>query len=103
MIVLSVLYPASETARFDHDYYASHHIPLVREAFASTGLTDVQVLKGLSAPGGGPAPYVVMANLVFDGPDSLKASLGGPRGGEVLADIASFTNIRPITQVSFIE
>ena len=100
MVVFSVLYPASDGAKFDRAYYDATHIPLVKAAFSGTGLTGVRVLHALSAGGGGTAPYVAMAHLEFASPEALQASLGGPRAGEVMADIANFTDIQPITQVS---
>lgn len=100
MVVLTVMYPAKDGGRFDADYYSATHIPLVKEAFTSTGLTSVQVLQGLSAGDGGKAPFVMMANLTFESPQALQASVGGPRAGEVFADIANFTDIAPVTQVS---
>ncbi len=100
MAVFTVLYPARDGAKFDHAYYDATHIPLVREAFAPTGLTDVQVLKGLSAGDGGPAPFIVIVNLTFRDAAAVQASLGGPRAPEVLADVANFTDIQPVVQVS---
>ena len=100
MVILSVLYPASDGARFDGAYYDATHIPLVKSAFTSSGLTGVQVFKGLAAGDGGAAPYVAMAHLAFESPEALQASLTGPRAGEVFADIGNFTDITPITQVS---
>ncbi len=100
MIIFSVLYPSREGARFDAAYYDNKHIPLVKEAFASTGLKTVQVMRGLSAGDGSPAPYILMAHLAFEDAAALKASLTGPRAGEVFADIAKFTDLQPLTQVS---
>jgi uncharacterized protein (TIGR02118 family) len=100
MVVFSVLYPAKPDGRFDPAYYLDTHIPLVKEAFAGSGLTGVAVQQGLSAGDGGPAPFMAMAHLAFESPEALKASLTGPRAPEVFADIAKFTNIQPITQVS---
>ncbi|TAJ84557.1 EthD family reductase [Reyranella sp.] len=100
MVVFSVLYPSSDGARFDAAYYDNSHIPLVKSAFASTGLKTVQVMRGVSAGGGGPAPYILMAHLTFESADALKASLTGPRAPEVFADIAKFTDVQPVTQVS---
>lgn len=100
MIVFSVFYPATAGARFDAAYYNASHIPLVEQAFQSTGLAGVQVLHGLSAGDGGPAPYVAMAHLSFENTDALQASLTGPRAAEVFGDIAKFTTIQPVTQVS---
>jgi uncharacterized protein (TIGR02118 family) len=100
MVIFSVLYAATDGAHFDHDYYNATHIPLVHEAFASTGLTGVQVFKGLSAGDGGPAPFIAMAHLAFRDAAALQASMGGPRAAEVMADVAKFTNIQPVAQVS---
>ena len=46
MIVFSVFYPATGGARFDAAYYNATHIPLVEQAFKSTGLAGVQVFHG---------------------------------------------------------
>ena len=100
MIIFSVLYPATPGGKFDQAYYDDVHIPLVKAAFASTGLKDVQVFKGLGAPDGGPAPFVAMAHLAFDDVAAMQASLGGPRGAEVSGDIVNFTDIEPVAQVS---
>ncbi len=100
MVIFSVLDPATPGARFDQAYYDAVHIPLAKEAFTPTGLKDVQVLKGLPGPDGSAAPFVVIVNLTFESPDALAASLGGPRAPEVLGDVAKFTDIQPITQVS---
>jgi uncharacterized protein (TIGR02118 family) len=101
MVVFSVLYPAKADAKFDHDYYAATHIPLVKECFTATGLTGVTVHRGLAAgDGSGGAAFVAMAHLEFESPEALQASLTGPRAGEVFADVAKFTDIAPVTQVS---
>ncbi|WP_184714717.1 EthD family reductase [Caulobacter sp.] len=100
MAVFTVLYPAVEGAKFDETYYTEVHIPLAQEAFAPTGLIGVQILKGLSGAGGAPAPYRMMVNLTFRDMAALQASLGGPRGAEVTADVANFTDIQPVAQIS---
>ncbi|WP_165189104.1 EthD family reductase [Caulobacter soli] len=100
MVVVSVLYPATVGVSFDHAYYDATHIPLVKAAFTATGLTDVKVFHGLSAADGGPAPFVAMAHLTFESPEALGASMGGPRGDEIRADVVNFTTIQPVIQVS---
>lgn len=99
MAVFTVLYPARDGARFDHDYYNATHIPLAKAAFAETGLTDVQVLTGVSGGDGGPAPFVVIVNLVFRDAESMQVSLSSARGAELRADVPNFTDIEPIAQI----
>jgi uncharacterized protein (TIGR02118 family) len=100
MVVVSVLYPATAGARFDQAYYDATHIPMAKAAFATTGLIDVKVFAGLSAADGGPAPFVAMAHLTFESLEAMGASMGGPRGGEIRADVPNFTDIEPVIQVS---
>ncbi|MGA0606207.1 EthD family reductase [Phenylobacterium sp. VNQ135] len=100
MIVVSVMYPTTEGGKFDMDYYNATHIPLVKEAFGPTGLMSVQVLQGLPGPDGSKPPYVAIANLVFESPEALQKSMGGPRAAEVVGDIANFTDIAPSRQLS---
>jgi uncharacterized protein (TIGR02118 family) len=100
MTILSVLYPTSKTKTFDHAYYDETHIPLVKEVYGATGLLGVLVLKGESSGDGGPAPFVAMAHLSFESPEAMQASLAGPRADEVRADVARFTKIKPVVQIS---
>lgn len=99
MVIFSVLYPAKAGAKFDEAYYHATHIPLVKDAFGDA-LTDVQVLKGLSAPGGGEAPFILIVNLTFASPEAMASALGGPRAAEVMGDVVNFTDIVPVAQVS---
>jgi len=98
MVIFSVLYPAKAGARFDEAYYHARHIPLAREAFGDA-LKDVQVIKGLSAPDGGPAPFVLIAHLTFESPEAMARALGGPRSAEVMNDVVNFTDIVPVALV----
>lgn len=100
MAVFTVLYPARDGAKFDHAYYNGTHIPLVKEAFTPSGLTGVQVLTGQAGGGGAAAPFVAIVNLTFRDAAALQASLGGPRAPEVMADVANFTDIQPVAQIS---
>jgi conserved hypothetical protein len=102
MIVVSVMYPSTEGGTFDMDYYNATHIPLVKEAFGPTGLASVQVLQGLPGPDGAQPPYVAIANLVFESPEALQKSMGGPRAAEVVGDVPNFTNITPNRQISLL-
>jgi hypothetical protein len=38
MIRMSVMYPVTEGATFDHDYYRDHHVPLAVRTWASEWL-----------------------------------------------------------------
>ncbi len=91
MIRFSVLYPVTEGATFDHDYYVSKHVPL---AVSTWGLKGAEIDKGVSGP------YVAAVHFVFESNDAMNAALGHPGTGDVMADVANYTTITPVTQIS---
>jgi uncharacterized protein (TIGR02118 family) len=91
MIRLSVFYPVTEGATFDHDYYRTTHVPLAMKAW---GLDTADIDKGIDGP------YVAAVHFVFPSPDALAAAMGGSGSGEVLADVANYTTIPPVIQTS---
>ncbi|WP_166423631.1 EthD family reductase [Paraglaciecola sp. 20A4] len=99
MIKVSVLYPNSETATFDMDYYLATHLPLVAE-LVGNALVSAHADLGLAggAPGEAPA-YIAMGHLVFESVESFQQSFG-PHQGAILADLVNFTNTHPTVQIS---
>jgi uncharacterized protein (TIGR02118 family) len=84
MIKVSVMYPNTPGARFDHEYYRDMHMPLVKARLGDT-CKFYTVDKGLAggAPGA-PATYVGMCHIYADSvPPSTdaKAPKGDPDPG----------------------
>ena len=52
MIKVSVMYPNSPGARFDHDYYRDKHLPLIKGRMGAA-LKYYTIDKGLSGESGG--------------------------------------------------
>lgn len=91
MIKLSVLYPKTEGASFDHDYYKNSHIPLCLKTW---GLESAEVLKGVDGP------YEAAVNIEFESMEAMGAAMGAEGTAEVMADVANYTTIAPVMQVS---
>ena len=91
MIRLSVFYPTTEGATFDHDYYRDKHVPL---AVKSWGLAGAEIDKGVDGP------YVAAVHFRFDSMDALSAAMSAEGTGAVLADVANYTTITPVLQTS---
>lgn len=100
MIRVSVLYASGDGKTFNHDYYTTKHMPLVRERLGGLGLRRLEVDRGLAggAPGA-PAPYVCAGHLYFDSVDDFQKAMK-PHGKELFADVPNFTNIQPQVQIS---
>jgi len=91
MIRLSVYYPSSEGATFDHDYYRDKHVPLCVNTW---GLKGAEIDKGLDGP------YVAAVHFKFASLDALQAAMGAAGTGDIMADVANYTSIAPVLQTS---
>lgn len=99
MIRINVLYPNSDGATFDMDYYLDTHMPMVRQRMGSA-LKGMSVEQGVSGgqPGSDPA-YRVLATLEFDSVDAFQAAFV-PHAPEIQGDIPRYTDIVPTIQIS---
>ncbi len=91
MIRLTVSYPATEGATFDHDYYRDKHVPL---AVKTWGLDGAEIDKGIDGPD------VAAVHFKFESLDAMGAAMAAPGTAEVLADVANYTSIAPVLQTS---
>jgi len=91
MIRLSVYYPTTEGATFDHEYYRYKHVPLVVKTW---GLDGAEIDKGINGP------HVAAVHFKFESPEALKAAMSDPGTSDVLADIPNYTTIQPVMQTS---
>lgn len=98
MIKVSVMYPQTDGAWFDHDYYRDRHVPWVAESVGDA-VQSWGVERGLGDGGRGDAPFVASCWFVAEDEGAWAAGFG-PVAKEVLADIANYTDIRPVMQVS---
>ena len=90
--ILAVVYPTHEGARFDIAYYRARHIPLAMKVMQAERVTLIEgVPTGDAAP-----PYAMIAHFQFSSPEALQSAVASPAMADVRADIATFTDIRPI-------
>jgi uncharacterized protein (TIGR02118 family) len=91
-VSLNVLYPHHAGARFDHAYYRATHIPLAMKVMKAA---SVKLIEGVATPAG-PAPFAMIAHFEFPSLAALQAATASPAMAEVRADIAKFTDIKPV-------
>jgi uncharacterized protein (TIGR02118 family) len=91
VIRLSVLYPKTEGATFDHDYYKAKHVPL---AVKTWGLEGADIDQGIDGP------YEAAVHFKFESLEAMGAAMGVEGTGAVLADVANYTTIAPVMQTS---
>lgn len=94
MIKVTAVYPHHEGARMDAAYYVERHVPLVRR-LVGEALKGWSVSHGLaSIEPGQPAPFVLVADFLFDSVASFQAAFG-PHAQQILADVPNYTDIAP--------
>ncbi|MBA3286595.1 MAG: EthD family reductase [Acidimicrobiia bacterium] len=91
MIRLSVLYPRTDGATFDHDYYRDQHVPL---CVSTWGLDGAEIDKGLNGP------HVAALHVRFESIEALKAAMAAEGTAAVMADVPNYTTISPVMQTS---
>jgi uncharacterized protein (TIGR02118 family) len=91
MIRMTVLYPVSEGATFDHDYYRDHHVPL---AVRTWGLEGAEIDRGIEGP------YVAAVHFRFESKEAMAAALSVAGSKDITADVPNYTSITPVRQVS---
>ena len=91
MIRLSVFYPATDNATFDHDYYRDSHVPLCVKTW---GLDGAEIDRGVNGP------YVAAVHFRFESLDALNAAMGSSGTAAVLGDVPNYTTIQPVLQTS---
>jgi uncharacterized protein (TIGR02118 family) len=91
MIKFSVFYPKTEGASFDFDYYRGTHVPMANSAW---GLSSAQIDKGVDGP------YVAAVHFEFESMETMGAAMASEQTAAVMADVANYTTIQPVIQIS---
>ncbi len=91
MIRLTVLYPSTEGATFDHDYYRDQHVPL---AVKTWGLDGAEIDEGVDGP------YVAAVHFRFESLEAMGTAMAVDGTTAVQADVANYTSIEPVMQIS---
>jgi uncharacterized protein (TIGR02118 family) len=99
MIKVSVMYPNTPGARFDHEYYRDKHMPLLKARMGDR-CKSYSVDKGLGGGASGePATYVAMCHIFCDSVEAFDAGFA-PHAEEILGDIRNYTDLAPVIQIS---
>lgn len=91
MIRFTVSYPATPEARFDHAYYRDKHVPLCLQTW---GLAGAEVDTGIEGPA------VATVHFSFPSMDAFQEAMASEGTARIVADVANYTTITPVHQVS---
>ena len=89
MVKITVLYGTpTDPEAFEH-HYSNTHVPLVGKL---PNLRRFEASRVIGAGDGGPPPFYRMAELWFDSPDEMQATLSSPEGQATTGDIPNFAS-----------
>jgi uncharacterized protein (TIGR02118 family) len=90
-VTIYVTYEGISDARFDRRYYVDAHLPLVMRAWSQYGLVSVEAFFPPVARTG----TLAICECQFRNADAVNAAFDSPEATDVMADVASFTDIAP--------
>lgn len=91
MIRMSVYYPSTEGATFDHDYYRNNHVPLCVKTW---GLEGAEIDKAVDGPN------VATVHFKFESLEAMQSAMSSPGTADIMADVPNYTSIAPVLQTS---
>ena len=100
MATISIFFPSSGRASFDYEYAQKVHLPLVLDRWGQSGLERAELFRGVSSADGSAPAFLAMGLLRFTSSNALRAAMTGEHAAEIGADIARFTNVKPILQIN---
>ncbi len=89
MIKVSVMYPKTEGASFDMEYYKTKHFEIVDRTMMPS---KWEIDAGIDGP------YETVAHLYFDSMEAMQAGMG--EASEAAADVPNFTTIQSVVQIA---
>lgn len=99
MIRVTVSYPTTEGARFDHDYYRVKHRQLLLDKLGHHGLQSVDIDRCIADGAGKAPPIVAAAHMVFGRIEDFQKGMAA-HGKEIMTDVGNYTDIRPNVVIS---
>ena len=91
MRTVFVTYRGTASQRFDRAYYVNKHLPLAREIGMPYGLISIEAFF----PAGKDSDIVAAGLIVYRDEQAEKEFFSSPRIGELVNDLANYTDLTP--------
>jgi uncharacterized protein (TIGR02118 family) len=94
---ITVLYPNGPDIKFDFDYYAAKHAPLIKRLYGK-GIAKIELRRGVATQDGSPVPFVAVINIWIGSQKAFDAA-AAKHAATLVADVPNFTNGKPVIQI----
>ena len=104
MVKISIMYPDTPGSTFDMDYYLQTHMPMsIGHLKTHAGFRAVSVERGVAGQEpGAPPPFIAVCHFLFESIDDFMAAFM-PHAALLQGDMANYTDIVPVIQISAVE
>jgi uncharacterized protein (TIGR02118 family) len=92
---LTIVYPNSDSVRWDVDYYKEHHMPLIMRLYGPEAIKRFELRKGGAGQTGGAPKYIGSVNIYINDQKAFDAA-GKKHGPTLVADVPHFSSVMPI-------
>ncbi len=92
MVRVSMMYPVTDGATFDLEYYSRTHMGDIVKR--TPGVVRCEIDEAIDGP------YFIIGQIYFESAEALEAATNGPTADEAWADVPNFTDLQPVMQVS---
>lgn len=91
-VTIYATYQGTQETRFDRDYYATQHLPLVLQAWRRYGLESAKAFfPATDEPG-----TIAITELRFRDISAFDAAFAAPETAALIEDIALFTDVEAV-------
>jgi uncharacterized protein (TIGR02118 family) len=94
---LAVYYPWQADAKFDDDYYRNKHLKMLASLYGKS-VGKMQVRKGLHKGDGSEPVFITALTVEILSMESYEVA-SKQHVAELIADVANFTNIKPLAEI----
>lgn len=92
MFRLTVLYPKTDTTRFDFDYYENNHLALARRELEPYGVLALEWDHAVGGRGGSPAPFYLASHQIWNSRDDFQTAADDGIMSRIAEDVPNFYN-----------
>ncbi|KAF9630630.1 hypothetical protein BFW01_g1192 [Lasiodiplodia theobromae] len=91
-VTSTILYPNTPGKNFDLEYYLNTHMPLTEKIWGPLGLTSWRVVEFKAGADGGPPPYRLKTETVWESREKLDAAVANEQTRTIFGDVVNFTD-----------
>lgn len=93
---ITVLFPNEPDAKYDIEYYVSHHMPLIERRWKRYGVQSWSVTTFNPSANGAISLYAFGSVIAWESKEGFQKAFERPEVAEIMSDVPNFSNKRAV-------